>query len=94
MADIKIIGAIQDIKATESFGTKGNKKRVVQIEETDVPFPNYFQVEFSNAACETMDNYTVGDLVEVTASVRGRKYEKDEKTMVFTTLAAWKIKRI
>lgn len=90
--NIKISGRIKTIFPLETVGN-GFTKRVVWIEELDVEYPNTYQVEFLGQKRVEVDAFDEGDMVDITADVRGRYVAKNGKEWVFNSLSGWKIAR-
>ena len=60
--------------------------------ETKEQYPQSIVLQVSQEKCKILDNYKLGDLVQVSINVRGRKWtDKDGKDRFFNTLEAWKI---
>ena len=60
--------------------------------ETKEQYPQSIVLQVSQDKCKVLDNYKLGDLVQVSINVRGRKWtDKDGNDRFFNTLEAWKI---
>lgn len=60
--------------------------------ETKEQYPQSIILQVSQDKCKILDNYKLGDLVQVSINVRGRKWtDKDGNDRFFNTLEAWKI---
>ena len=60
--------------------------------ETKEQYPQTIILQVSQDKCKILDNYKLGDLVQVSINVRGRKWvDKEGKDRFFNTLEAWKI---
>jgi hypothetical protein len=82
MSDSKLRGVVHLIEQTKSFGQKGFRKRLVVIEQENGRFPNFIPVEFIQDACDRVDDLNVGNEVEVTYRLSGRKWQKDAESEV------------
>jgi hypothetical protein len=82
MSDSKLRGIVHLIEETKSFGQKGFRKRLVVIEQENGRFPNFIPVEFLQDACDRVDDLSVGNEVEVTYRLSGRKWQKDPNSEV------------
>ncbi len=82
MSDAKVRGIVHVIEATKSYGQKGFRKRVVVLEQQNGRFANYVPLEFTNDACDQVDDLNVGDDVEVSYRLSGRKWQKDPQSEV------------
>jgi len=89
---MNIVGKIYEIgeecQVTESF-----KKREFVLEHTEKSlYTEYIKFEMTNDRCEILNNFKVGDEVEVGFNIKGRKWTDQEgKTKYFVTLQAWRI---
>lgn len=60
--------------------------------ETKDQYPQSIILQVSQDKCKVLDNYKLGDIVQVSINVRGRKWtDKDGNDRFFNTLEAWKI---
>jgi hypothetical protein len=50
---------------------------LVVLEQDKQRFVNYVPLEFTNDSCDQVDSLNVGDEVEVTFRLNGRKWQKD-----------------
>jgi hypothetical protein len=82
MSDGKIRGVVHQIDETKTYGQKGFRKRQVVLEQNNDRFTNYVPVEFIQDGCDTVDDLKVGDDVEVTYRLSGRKWQRDAHSEV------------
>ena len=82
MSDSKVGGVVHLIEETKTYGTKGFRKRLVVLEQDKGSFTNYIPVEFTRDLCDTVDDMNVGDEVEVTYRLNGRRWQKDANSEV------------
>ena len=62
------------------------------VVETKDQYPQSIILQVSQDKCKVLDNYKLGDLVQVSINVRGRKWtDKNGQDRFFNTLEAWKI---
>ena len=60
--------------------------------ETKDQYPQSIILQVSQEKCKVLDNYKLGDLVQVSINVRGRKWtDKNGQDRFFNTLEVWKI---
>ena len=60
--------------------------------ETKEQYPQSIVLQVSQEKCKVLDNYKLGDLVQVSINVRGRKWiDKNGQDRFFNTLEVWKI---
>lgn len=77
MSDAKVSGVIHLIEDTKTYGQKGFRKRLVVLEQEKGSFTNYIPVEFIKDSCDTVDDLNVGDEIEVTYRLSGRRWQRD-----------------
>ena len=82
MSDPTVRGKVHVIEETKSYGQKGFRKRLVVLEQDKGRFTNYIPVEFTNDACDSADEMSLGDEVEITYRLNGRKWQKDSGSEV------------
>ena len=82
MSEASVRGVIHFIDETKTFGQSGFRKRVVVLEQDNGRFTNYIPVEFVQDGCDTVDELKLGDDVEVSYRLNGRKWQKDAKSEV------------
>ena len=82
MSDAKVQGVVHLIEETKTYGQKGFRKRLVVLEQDNERFTNYIPVEFTHDRCDTVDDLNVGDEVEITYRLSGRRWQKDASSEV------------
>lgn len=82
MSDPTVRGVVHVVEETKTFGKSGFRKRVVVLEQDKGKFTNYIPLEFVHEGCDSVDDLNVGDDVEVTYRLSGRKWQRDEKSEV------------
>ena len=80
MSDPVVKGVVHLIEPTKEYGQKGFRKRLVVLEQDKGSFTNYVPVEFIKDACDTADELSEGDEVEVTYRLNGRRWQKDSNS--------------
>ena len=80
MSDAKVNGIIHLIEETKTFGNKGFRKRLVVLEQDKGSFTNYVPIEFLRDSCDTVDDLNVGDEIEVSYRLNGRRWQRDESS--------------
>jgi hypothetical protein len=78
MKDPTVRGVVHLIEETKTFGQKGFRKRLVVLEQSKGTFTNFIPVEFMKDSCDAVDDLTVGDEIEVTYRLSGRRWQRDE----------------
>jgi len=87
----KVFEVFDTAKVSDSF-----KKREFVIEYTENPqYPEYLKFELIQDKCAILDNFKVGQSVEVYFNLKGRMWTnpKGEKVF-FNSLQAWKLEPI
>lgn len=84
--EIKVINDVQQI--SDSF-----KKREFVVLDASGQYPQTILFQTVQDRCELLDNFKLGDNVEVTFFLRGREWTnpKDGQVRYFNSLDAWKI---
>jgi hypothetical protein len=82
MADATVRGIVHLIDDTKTYGQKGFRKRLVVLEQDSGRFTNYIPLDFIQDGCDTVDEMKVGDQVEVTYRLSGRKWQRDPDSEV------------
>ncbi|MBP86375.1 MAG: hypothetical protein CMJ64_06630 [Planctomycetaceae bacterium] len=82
MSEAKVSGVVHVVEETKTYGQKGFRKRLVVLEQDNGNFTNYVPVEFLQDACDSADELNVGDEVEVTYRLSGRKWQRDPSSEV------------
>ena len=82
MSTATVSGKVHVIEETKTYGQKGFRKRLVVLEQANERFPNYVPVEFIQDGCDSVDELNVGDSVEITYRLSGRKWQRDAQSEV------------
>ncbi len=82
MSDPTVAGKVSVVEETKTYGQKGFRKRLVVLEQDKGRFTNYVPVEFTNDNCDKADAINVGDEIEITYRLNGRKWQKDPSAEV------------
>jgi len=77
MKDPTVRGVVHLIEETKTFGQKGFRKRLVVLEQAKGTFTNYIPVEFVKDGCDAVDAVGVGEEIEVTYRLSGRRWQRD-----------------
>ena len=81
MSDASVKGTIHLIEETKTYGQKGFRKRLVVLEQNKGSgFTNYIPVEFLKDACDSVDDLHIGDEIEVSYRLSGRRWQRDESS--------------
>jgi hypothetical protein len=89
---MKILGRIAEIKDNQQVSDTFRKRSFI-IEYTENPqYPEYISFELIQDKCELLDSFQVGQEVEVSFNLKGRKWVNPEgETKYFNSLQAWRI---
>ena len=88
MSNATVTGKVEVIEETKTYGQKGFRKRLVVLEQDNGRFTNYIPVEFIQDGCDSVDQMKLGDEVEVTYRLSGRKWQRDPNSEVKYFLSA------
>jgi len=88
MSNPTVTGKVEVIEETKTYGQKGFRKRLVVLEQDNGRFTNYIPVEFIQDGCDTVDQMSLGDEVEITYRLSGRKWQRDPNSEVKYFLSA------
>lgn len=84
---IKVINPTQEVTATY-------KKRELVV-TTNEQYPQHILIEFGQDKCNILDNYKVGQEVEVSINLRGREWTNPQgETKYFNSVQGWKINAV
>ncbi len=83
----KLVAVFEKQQVTDSFA-----KREFVV-ETDDQYPQTIKFELTQNKCDAIDDYKVGDDINVHFNVRGRKWHNAKKNedVYFVTLNAWRL---
>ena len=82
MSDATVRGTVHLVEDTRTVGQRGFRKRLVVLEQDKGRFTNYIPLEFVHDGCDTVDELSVGDDVEISYRLSGRKWQRDEQSEV------------
>ena len=89
--EIKLIGVIKEIFDTKSFGANDFKKREFLLTIGKyTEYPQDIIIAAVKDKCAKLDDFRVGDAVEVGINLRGNYWEKGDRW--FNELSMWYIK--
>jgi translation initiation factor IF-3 len=91
---MEIVGIIKLINATESFGAAGFRKRELVI-TTEDQYPQMIMIEFMQDKCELLDNYIIGQKVQVSINLRGREWINPQgEAKYFNSVQGWRVETL
>ena len=82
MSDAKLRGVVHVVEETKTFGQKGFRKRLVVLEQDNGRFVNYVPLDFTGDGCDSVNGLSVGDEIEVSYRLSGRKWQRDPQSEV------------
>lgn len=82
MSDSTVQGTVHLIEETKTYGQKGFRKRLVVLEQDKGRFINYIPLDFVHEGCDQVDELSVGDEVEVSYRLSGRRWQRDANSEV------------
>jgi len=83
-----VSGVVHLVEETKTYGQKGFRKRLIVLEQDTERFTNFIPLEFIQDACDTVDGLNVGDNIEVTYRLSGRRWQRDKNSEVKFFLSA------
>jgi hypothetical protein len=91
---MEVKGKIKLITETKTYGTNGFRKREVVI-TTDEQYPQFLNIEFIQEKTDLLDNFQVGDEVEISINLRGREWISPQgETKYFNSIQGWRITKV
>jgi hypothetical protein len=96
MKNPTVRGVVHLIEEVKTFGQKGFRKRLVVLEQAKGTFTNFIPVEFVKDGCDEVDGLSVGEEIEVTYRLSGRRWQRDEasEAKYFLTAEALSFRRL
>lgn len=89
----EVIGRIKVINATQEVSASFKKRELVVT--TNEQYPQHILIEFGQDKCNILDNYKVGQEVEVSINLRGREWTNPQgETKFFNSVQGWKINAV
>lgn len=90
---MQVAGKLVVINPTQVVSEKFSKRTFVV--ETQDQYPQSIEFQLTQDKCDYLDHYKVGEQVNVSLNIRGRKWDSPSgETKYFNTLEAWKIERV
>ena len=88
---IKLTGVIKKVFPTETFNNF--EKRVFWLDDQADKYPNIHSLELWKNDVEMIDHYKVGDFVTAYIDIKGKYWEKADKSGVINSLKCWNIEK-
>lgn len=90
---MEVSGKIKAIDSTKEVGSSGFQKRDIVI-TTDEQYPQHILIQFVQDKCAWLDNFRLGESVNVGINLKGREWTNPQgETVYFNTVQGWKINR-
>lgn len=91
---MEVKGKIKLINDEQTFGVSGFRKRETVV-TTDEQYPQDILIEFVQDKCDVLNNYKVGDDVNVSINLRGREWINPEGVAkYFNSITGWRIEKV
>lgn len=91
---MSIKGQLYKIGQTEEVTDRFSKREFAISIQTQYGM-NFVKFELQNQKCDLIEEFRVGDFLEVSFDFKGRAWTgKDGKETIFNTIVAWKIERV
>tara|TARA_R110000803_G_scaffold69058_2_gene131221 strand:+ start:6373 stop:6732 length:360 start_codon:yes stop_codon:yes gene_type:complete len=88
---MQVQGKLKLVKETETFGSKGFRKRETVI-TTEEQYPQDILVEFVQDKCDLLNNFKVGQGVTISINLRGREWINPQgEAKYFNSIQGWRI---
>jgi len=89
---MNVIGKIKVLNETQNVSATFKKRELVVT--TDEQYPQMIMIEFAQDKCDILDNYKVGDSVNVSINLRGREWINPEGVAkYFNQISGWRIEK-
>lgn len=88
MSELKLKGKIKLINETQTWDSGFSKREFVIT--TPEQYPQDIKLEVVKDKCNVLENYAIGDDVDVSFNIRGNEYNGN----YYVNLQAWKINKI
>jgi len=86
---MQIKGQIIKIGDTQEVGSNGFTKRLLVV-KTNEQYPQSVPIDFVKDKCGILDQYKVGDVVDVSINIRGNEW----KGNYYVNLQGWRIENV
>lgn len=90
---MQVIGKIKAINETQNVSASFKKRELVVT--TNEQYPQDILIEFTQDKCDVLNNYSVGQEVNVDINLRGREWINPQgEAKYFNSIQGWKINAI
>ena len=90
---MKVTGILKVKYDAQQVSDKFKKREFVLTIDPTTPYPQHVLMQLTQDKCSLIDNYKVGDSIDVSFNLRGREWNdhNNHETKYFNTIEAWKI---
>lgn len=90
---MELQGTIKFIGQTEQVSQTFQKRDVVIMTEESSQYPQPILVQFTQAKCDELNTYQVGQQATISVNLRGKEYQDKQtgQTKYFNTIQGWRI---
>ena len=82
------------IEETKTYGSNGFRKRELVI-TTEEQYPQHLLIEFVQDKTDLLNNFQVGDQVNISINLRGREWINPEgQAKYFNSIQGWRIEKV
>lgn len=90
---MELQGTIKFIGQTEQVSATFQKRDVVIMTEESSQYPQPILVQFTQAKCDELNTYQIGQQATISINLRGKEYQDKQTGQMkyFNTIQGWKI---
>jgi len=88
-----VSGVIIEIYDEQIISDTFKKREFILKHAPNPEYPDFLKLEVVQNKTDLLDKYKVGQEVVVDINLKGKKWEKGEKSGYFNSLQAWRIQR-
>ncbi len=91
---MEVKGTIKKIDETKTYGNNGFRKRELVL-TTEEQYPQHLMIEFVQDKTDLLNNFQVGQQVNVSINLRGREWVNPQgETKYFNSIQGWRIEKV
>jgi len=91
---MKVTGILKVKYDAMQVSDKFKKREFVLTIGATEPYPQHVLMQLTQDKCSLIDNYKVGDSIDVSFNLRGREWNSPQgETKYFNTIEAWRIEK-
>ena len=88
-----ITGIVKQVGKTQVLSDKFSKRELIVKTERESKYPQYLVIQFTQSKVTLLDNFNVGEVVEININLKGREYQSGNEIKYFNTIEGWAIKK-